>query len=395
MSSRAMSVSTKSTTTSTDARVMIDARYLDGRQSGIGRYTEQLIRHLLAIDDALRLSLITHPNRPRPVDDGRVECQTFFAPPNSLSTRFLLSKCVDFSGVDLFHSPFNVLPADVPAPCLFTLHDIMWLLDPWYCTSKVWKRWVTGTFYRTLIPRSVRRAAAILTVSESSRESIAQRFPDAEKRISVAYNGVDEKFRPMEPEDAWPQLGKWFPPKTKFVLVVGQGTPYKNHVGAVRGFLEAFGDDPEVYLVLVRRLHGRADGELRELLSDRRMNSRAIQLDYVTGGQLRALYSMATVFLFPSLYEGFGLPALEAMASKTAVVTSDRGAPREVCGPAAQLVDPADPSSIADGLRRVVEDAELRQKLEQKGLRRAAEFRWLRCAETTLDVYRRVLGIEE
>lgn len=377
---------------STDACVMIDARYLNGRASGIGRYTEHLIRHLLDVDDRLRLHLVTHRNRPRPVEDERVSHQTFYGAPNSLSTRFLLSRCVDFEGVDLFHSPFNVLPADLPVPAVFTLHDIMWLIDPSYCTSKRWKKLVTGTFYRTLIPRSVREAAAILTVSEHSRQAIAERFPDAEKRIAVTYNGLSPFFRPVDPSEGWPQLVQWMPPKSRFVLVVGQGAPYKNHAGALRGFLEAFGDDPHVYFVMVRRLLGRADDELRALLADERLNSRVIQLDYVSGSELRALYSMATAFLFPSLYEGFGLPALEAMACKTPVIASDRGAPAEVCGKGAMLVDSTDEEAIGSALRELFDDPEHRRRLADRGHRWAQRFRWRRCARRALDAYREVLS---
>lgn len=382
----------QSNTGGIDARVMIDARYLNGKASGIGRYTEQLVGHLVELDDRLQLKLITHPARPRPIDHPRVECETFAAPANSLRTRFLLSRHVDFDGVDLFHSPFNILPADLPVPAVFTLHDIMWVIDPWWCTSKLWKRWVTGTFYRTLIPRSVRRASRILTVSNHSRDAIADQFPDADGRIDVAYNGVDPFFRPVDPHEGWPLLAEWLAPGTRFVLVVGQGSPYKNHAGALRGFIEAFADDPQVYFVLVRRLKSRADGELRQLLNDRRVNSRAIQLDYVTGEQLRALYSLATVFLFPSLYEGFGLPALEAMACETPVVASDRGAVAEVCDDGAVLVDPTEPEDIAGGLQRLMYDDELRGEMVDRASLRAQQFTWRNCAERTLETYRSILS---
>lgn len=379
-------------TTSTDARVMIDARYLNGKASGIGRYTEHLIRHLLDVDDRLRLALITHPRRPRPIDHERVDCQTFHSPPNSLSTRFFLSRRVDFTGVDLFHSPFNVLPANLPVPACFTLHDIMWLIDPAYCTSKLWKRLITGTFYRTLIPRSVREAATIFTVSEHSRQAIAEAFPDAEKRIDVTYNGIAPYFRPVADWEGWPLLSQWMVPGSRFVLIVGQGTPYKNHRGALRAFVEAFAEDPHIYFVMVRRLHHRADADLRAILEDPRLNSRVIQLDYVSTDQLRALYSLATVFLFPSLYEGFGLPALEAMACGTAVVASDRGAPAEICADGARLVDPGDTDALAEALRILFDDATARRRLEEQGQRRARQFRWRTCAHRTLAMYRQVLS---
>ncbi|QDG52596.1 glycosyltransferase family 4 protein [Persicimonas caeni] len=379
----------------TDACVMLDARYISDQSSGIGRYTENLIEQLLELDDTLRLKLITHPSRPRPFESPRVSCQTYAAAPNSLRTRFLLTKSIDFRGVDLFHSPFNILPADVPVPCIFTLHDIMWLLDKNYCTDSWWRKLVTGTFYQQLIPRSAAQATRILTVSHHSRRSIEDYFPQKAGRVHVTYNGVDPFFRPMAPEKGWPLLSKWLTPRSRFVLVVGQGSPYKNHAGALAGFIEAFRHDPDVYFVLVRRLTRGPATRLKQLMADPDVASRIIQLDYVTGDELRALYSLAHAFLFPSLYEGFGLPALEAMSCGTPVVTSTYGAPGEVAGPAALTADPESPSELAGALRKLFDDDEFWQQQRQRGLEHAAKFTWRKCAQDTLSIYRQTLeGVE-
>lgn len=370
---------------------MLDARYISDQTSGIGRYTEHLIEQMLELDDTLRLKLITHPSRPRPFESPRVSCQTFAAAPNSLRTRFLLSSKVDFSGVDLFHSPFNILPAKLPVPSVFTLHDIMWLLDKNYCTDSWWRKLVTGTFYEQFIPRSAEQAERILTVSHHSRQSIEEYFPEMAGRVHVTYNGVDSFFRPMEAEKGWPLLSKWLTPRSRFVLVVGQGSPYKNHAGALAGFIEAFRHDPDVYFVLVRRLTRGPATRLRRLMADPDVASRIIQLDYVTGDELRALYSLAHAFLFPSLYEGFGLPALEAMSCGTPVVTSNCGTPNEVAGPAALTADPESPAEIAHALRRLFDDDELWHEQRQRGFDHAAKFTWRQCAQDTLATYRRIL----
>lgn len=375
----------------TDACVMIDARYISDQNSGIGRYTENLIEQLLELDRGLRLKLITHPSRPRPFDSPRVSCQTFAAAPNSLRTRFRLARHVDFDGVDLFHSPFNILPGGIDVPRVFTLHDIMWLLDANYCTDSWWRKIVTGTFYKQLIPRAVDESTRILTVSHHSRQSIEEHFPEMAGRVHVTYNGVDPFFRPTPAQEGWPLLSKWLPPKSRFVLVVGQGSPYKNHAGALAGFIEAFRDDPQVYFVLVRRLTRGPASRLRQLMADPAVASRIIQLDYVSGEELRALYSLAHAFLFPSLYEGFGLPALEAMSCGTPVVTSNYGAPNEVCGPAALTVDPESPDDIAAALRNLFDDDKLWQAQRQRGLEHAKRFNWRQCALDTLTVYRDIL----
>jgi len=379
----------------TDACVMIDARYISDEPSGIGRYTEHLIAQILALDSGLRLKLITDPARPQPFDDPRVSCVTYPAAPNSLRTRFVMARVLKqhgaFDGVDLFHSPFNILPADLPVPSVFTLHDIMWLLDKNYCTDSAWRKLVTGTFYQQFIPRSAAQAAHIFTVSETSKTAIEDYFPAMRGRVDVTYNGIDASFHPMAPEEGWPRLSKWLAPKSKFVLVVGQGTPYKNHAGALAGFIEAFRHDPEVYFVLVRRLTRGPASRLHELMADPDVASRIITLEDISVEELHALYSMAHVFLFPSLYEGFGLPALEAMACGTPVITSNRGAPNEVAGPGALTVDPESPSEIAQALRVLFDDPQTWEAQRALGMEHAASFTWQACARRTLDVYRQLL----
>lgn len=379
---------------STHARVMIDARYLRTHTSGIGRYTEHLVRELLAIDDALELELVTHPERPEPFTHPRVRSVTFPAPANSLRTRFALARKVDMSHVDLFHSPFNILPGALPVPAVFTLHDIMWLIDPAYCTDSLARRAITGTFYRSLIPRSVAQAERVMTVSHHSREAIEDRFPSMRGRVHVTYNGLDPFFHVLPEHEAWATISRIVQPRSRFVLVVGQGSPYKNHAGALGGFLEAFADDPDVLFVMVRRFQRGPAHELGALMRDPRVASRIITLDYVTGEELRALYNCAAAFCFPSFYEGFGLPPLEAMACGTPVVTSDVGAPAEVCGDAAARVDPHDRHAIGQALRRVLYDDEHAADLRARGLAHAATFTWRRAAAAALSTYRLALGME-
>ena len=371
---------------------MIDARYIRSRTSGIGRYTEQIIRHMLKARPDLEVSLVTHPTRPDPIDSDQVIATTVFdAAPNSPRTRLTMARHLDFDGVELFHSPFNFLPANLPVPAVFTLHDIMWLLEPSYCTDSRLMQWIQGGFYGRVIPASVAQAERLMTVSHHSREAIEEYFPDVRGRVHVTYNGLDPFFRPIPDAEAWSLISSYIKPRQRFVLIVGQGSPYKNHPGALRGFLQAFRHDPQMYCVLVRRFERGPNRELAELMHDPDLNSRLISLDYVTGEELRALYNAAFCFLFPSLYEGFGLPALEAMACGTPVVTANFGAPSEVCGDGAVRVNARDDSAIAKALQRLRDDPEWHQAVAARGEARAAEFTWRRTAERVLDVYDKVV----
>jgi glycosyltransferase involved in cell wall biosynthesis len=374
-----------------NACVMLDARYLQNKTSGIGRYTENVISELLALDPTLSLKLITHPERPRPIEHERVSCQRFGAAPNSLQTRFGLARAADFRGVDLFHSPFNILPARLPVPATFTLHDIMWLLEPRFCTDSRLGLLVTGTFYRELIPRAAAEARQVMTVSATSQRAIEDYFPELAGRVHVTYNGLDPFFHMRPAVEGWGHVSPLLGGKKRYILVVGQGSPYKNHSGALAGFLHAFRDDPDMHLVLVRRFTRGKQGDVQEIMRDPALARRIIHLPYVTGEQLRALYGCAETFLFPSLYEGFGLPPLEAMACGAPVVTSHDGAMAEVCGDAALKVDPRDHAAIGEALREIAHDAGLAARLRAAGQAHAATFTWRRTARQVHAAYRAAL----
>ena len=377
--------------TQTDAQVMFDARYIFSKITGIGRYTYNILREMLRIDESLRLHLITHPSRPEPFRSDRVTTQTVGWHAFSPLTRLALAPRLDFDGVDLFHSPFNFLPARVPVPSVLTLHDIMWLVDADFVASNWFERLFSAPFFQWCTKRSVRESERILTVSDHSRKEIEERFPATADRVHAAYNAVDESFEPVAPAEGWPVLNKFLPPRSKFVLSIGVQSPYKNHEGALAGFIEAFADDPQVYYVLVQRHTYPPKGRLRELLEHPKAGPRIIRLEYVSDAELRALYSLARAFLFPSLYEGFGLPILEAMTCGTPVVTSDYGAMAEVGGEAAVTVDPESPEEIAGGLRRLFDDDRFYEEKREAGFERTTDFTWERCARATLDAYRSIL----
>lgn len=368
-------------------RVLIDARYVDGTPSGIGRYTRQVARRLRS-DPALRLGTIVRHEEDAarmglsPVVDWDVE-------PNSVRTRYLLGRRIP-DDWDLFWSPFNILPEGVDARRIFTLHDVMWLIDPTYCTHSRWRRMVTGTFYRLAIPRSIELADAVMTVSDASRRDIEERFPSIRGRVFVTPNAVDPSFGPLPRTEGWDALRDLMEPGTPFVLAVGQGSPYKNHGRALAAFWEAFAADPEMRFVLVRRFERGPDPILADWMGRSEVARRVIRISGVSEEVLRALYAKAVLFAFPSLYEGFGLPSLEAMASGTPVVTSNHGAMAEVAGDAAATVDPTDVSDIAAAMRRIRDDSSYAARLRERGLHRASQYTWSRTTDAVRQVFEEV-----
>jgi glycosyltransferase involved in cell wall biosynthesis len=379
-------------------KVCIDARYVRTTETevqpsgGIGRYVYQLLTAMLELDPELRLLLVVPEENGRPIVRGehahRVEEHRFAPPPQSLRT--LLAFPREALDADLFHFPANVLPLDAPTPAVTTVHDLMWLDQPRLCASSAIKRLVTGSYYRLGIGQAARGSAHVLTVSDASREALVRRFPDLARSVTVTHHGLEPFFRRIDDSEADRLTSHLVPAGTPFALCVGQGSPYKNHPRALRAFARAFAGHPSMKLVLVRRF-SRRDDEMRRLLSSEELRERVVSLPEVGEEELRALYTRASIFLFPSIFEGFGLPPLEAMACGTPVLTANFGAMAEICGDAALGVNTYSVAEIADGLTRLTRDEPLRAELVARGKARAATFSWRTCAERTLAAYRRAL----
>lgn len=349
-----------------------------------------LIAHLPDMAPDLRFVLLRNPACGRRLSTASnvVELDVR-APANGPGTMWGLSRIVDFSGIDLFHATFNIMPAGLPVPCITTVHDIMWLTDPAWCRTGP-RGWLERAFYSHGICRALRSSRAIATVSRASADAIAAHAPDASARTHVTLSGVSSRFHPIVPDEAvLAALG--LRPGTSFVLTVGQYAPYKNHEGALRAFALAFGDRADIDLVLVQR-RGKATHHLLALARTLGIEARVRLVPTISEENLLSLYSAAKALLHPSFCEGFGNPVAEAMACGCPVVTSDRSAMPEVTAGAALLADPNDAAALAQGLTAIIRDETLAARLRQAGLARAAELRWDAFARANLAIYRAILA---
>lgn len=282
-------------------------------------------------------------------------------------------------GADLLHLPAATGPVRGHLPTVVTIHDLSVLHTPQ--NFRPWFR----NYACIVIPRLARRAARVITVSETARQDIMEHLGLPEERVVAVPNGVDGRYRQAT------SSRKDLPPR--YVLSVGTLEPRKNLVRlfeAVRLLAERPATR-DIVLVHAGGYGWLADDIVRAAHSPA-LRGRVGLLGYVTQENMASLYGQARLLAYPSLFEGFGLPVLEAMASGCPVVTSDRSSLPEVAGDAAVLVDPESVEAIAEGIGRVWEDDALAADLRARGLERARLFSWERTARLTADVYESVLG---
>jgi glycosyltransferase involved in cell wall biosynthesis len=280
-------------------------------------------------------------------------------------------------GAHVAHGPVYVGPLFSPCPVVITLHDLSFLRHPGLLRSG-------SRAYLTLFTRlSARRARRAIAVSSHTAREAAQLLGLDRRRIDVIYHGVAEMFRPMPPEEVEGFRQRQRMPD-RYVLYLGTLEPRKNLARLVEAF--ASGAPPGWVLVLAG---GKGWGyqALAQEIQSRGVVDRVLVAGYVADEDLPLLYNAATVFAYPSLYEGFGMPVLEAMACGVPVLTSNTSSLPEVAGDAALLVDPESVDEMAAGMHRLLSDASLRLQLRGRGLDRASGFRWGTTARQTAHTY--------
>ncbi|MCG8440962.1 MAG: glycosyltransferase family 4 protein [Caulobacterales bacterium] len=287
------------------------------------------------------------------------------------------------AGADVVHAVSLGYPVATRKPLVVTVHDLGPLTHPEFFTNT--RPWVM----ERSLAQTVRQADAIICVSKATADEVRSVVGrDLGDRVRVVYEGVSPAFFEPADESSLDRLPGLPDAETPFILATGKIGPRKN----IQGVLAAMAELKDViphHLVLVGGDGWDADAALAGL-ADPALQRRVHMIGYVGDDQLRALYHRAALYVHPSLYEGFGLTVLEAMATGTPVVTSDRSALPEVAGDAARLVDPTDPAALAAAIRDICEDAALRDTLISRGIERARAFRWDECARQVAGVYREV-----
>jgi glycosyltransferase involved in cell wall biosynthesis len=341
--------------------VIIDADVLGRRRTGDESYVSALLGELARLEHGLRLAAVTR--RPELVPDG-IEAVRLEARSQMLRMGVGLPRLLRRLRPQLAHFQHVIAPR-CPCPTVVTIHDLSFERHPELMSRR--DRFV----FRTMVPRSVRRAARVLAVSEWTKRDLIEHYGVPADKIVVTPNGVDPLFRPEGSQGGG----------SPYALFVGTLQPRKDPLAALEAVALA---DADLRLVMVGPDKGLGE-EARQTASKLGLNGRVEFAGHVEKERLAELYRGAACLVFPSRYEGFGLPVVEAMASGTPVVATRGGSIPEVAGDAAMLVEPGDPVALADGIERALAD---RERLVQAGLKRAQRFSWAETARRTLDVYR-------
>ena len=369
-------------------RIAIDARKL--RDYGIGTYVRNLLRHLARIDRATEYVLLT---RPVDVELGRELGENFRTVPERAgpyTIREQVSVPLDLrrEGIDLFHAPHYVLPPLTPCKSVVTIHDCIHLRFPQYLPNRL-----AYAYARSSLWAATHRANRVLTVSETSKRDILRYFRVPESKIDVIYNAIDERFHETPSAEEMRHVQERYQLDDPFVLYAGNIKPHKNLERLIEAFhmLRKDGGFETVKLLIIGDEISKY-ATLRRAVHRYKLHKHVRFLGFVSDKTLACLYRLAGVFVFPSLYEGFGLPPLEAMASGTPVITSDQSSLPEVVGDAALLVDPYEAGAIAHAMRRVLTDPALAASLREKGFARVREFSWERSIGRVREIYDEVLA---
>lgn len=377
------------------AKICIDCRYLRERPSGVATIVQALVDYVPALAPELSFLLLRHPNASAPLSRApNVTERVVAREANGPATMFAMPWLAELHDVDLFHNPFQILPHGLRMRTVVTILDLMWVLHPSWARSPGWWGYVESTFYGHGICHALRHATRLIAISDATRADIAKVDPAAAARTLVVHEGVAAWFRPAITPEELAHVARvrerYLPGARRHLLAVGQSSPYKNHEMVLRAFARAFHDEPEVQLGLVERL-GQGERSLRPIAAALGVAERVRLLRDVPFDDLVALYQGALCLCHPSLMEGFGNGPAEAMACGCPVVTSNRSSMPEVSAGAALLVDPESIASIAAALGRVARDHAEANRMRERGLVRASELSWKRCAEQTLALYREVL----
>lgn len=399
-----------------DCRTMLD-RGREGEAAGIGHYTYYLVKNILREDredefilfmdkkagEKMRHDLVgDHPN----VHIRHCPFRAFKQYLPFVYGQMVVSAMFERAKLDMLHAPANILPMFYRKRAVVTVHDLAVYDHPeWF---QMPYPQALSFAERVVVPYSVEHASRVIAVSEHTKRDLIRLFRLPAGKIDVVYDGADlgENLASDPARDAAVAKKHRLRPG-KYVLFLGTLEPRKNVPGAIHGFVSFAGGDyrrrEEIDFIIAGRRGWKGEATIEEIaranaelaaaakVAGCQPRERIRHIGYVTLDEKKRVMAKAAVFVFPSYYEGFGLPVIEAMSLGTPVITSARGALGEVAGDAAVIVEPDDVAGLAAAMKRMIEDKAAADVLRRAGLDRARNFSWRRTAQETVKVYRKAM----
>jgi glycosyltransferase involved in cell wall biosynthesis len=367
-------------------RVGIDGRML--YHTGIGRYIQNLLTYLPREGVEVVAWVDAQGMEDERLSNPHLERRLCKVPVFHPYEHWAIAQAAQAANLALLHAPHYNAPVFYRGPLVVTIHDLIPLRCPGTMRLKA-----AEAYFATLVKRSVKHADRVIAVSDYTRRDVLDFTRAPESRVTPVLQGVDLKYASSVPAEALHEIRTRHDLTGRYLLYAGQQKAYKN-VGLLLEVLSQLRSDAnfsDVKLVLVGARESSAG--IEAAIVRHGLESAVVQPGYIKDeAQLIALYQGASAFVFPSRYEGFGLPPLEAMAAGIPVVSSNRTSLPEVVGNAGLLVDPDDVLEWTRSIKRVLSEDALRATLIDEGRKRVREFSWQRTADATLDVYHAVIG---
>jgi glycosyltransferase involved in cell wall biosynthesis len=364
----------------------IDARITYYTQAGIARYTHAILDALAALDQSTQYSVLhsrKHTDSLLPGPNFRRV--NLWTPSHNRLEKWALSAEIIRLGLDVLHTTDFIPPLWGAKRFVITVHDLNFLHYPQFLTAD------SRRYYNNQITRAVQQADHILSVSEATRQDLIDMLDVPADKITVHPEGVEAAFQPL-PENTVNQTLHDLGLTAGYILFVGTLEPRKNIPGLLEAYHKLRGELPDAPPLVLAGRRGWLYDEIFARIDDLKLGEHVIWLEGPPQSVMPALYNGAYMLVTPSFYEGFGLPALEAMYCGTPAVVANRSSLPEVVGEAGILVDPDEPDDIAAGISRLLTDSALYDRLCQASLQQAKHFTWQQSAAVIWDVYQHVVG---
>ncbi len=373
-------------------KIGIDARFFGPGGKGLGRYSQKLVEELEKVDYANQYVVFLtkenwdlyqpkNPNFKKALADVRWY---------TLDEQLQMPKILNKYNLDLVHFLHFNVPVMYRKPFVVTIHDLILLEYPTRKASKLGTvmYWIKNFAYRRVISFAARGSERVIAISEYTKQAVMRQFGITESKVDMIYEGVDlEKFNPVNKEPF--DFEKVGVEKGNYLMYVGNAYPHKNIDGLIRGFQELIGRegiDPNLKLVIV----GKTDyffQQLIDLANELGLSDRIVFPGFVPDEEMIDLFENTAAYVFPSFYEGFGLPPLEAMAMGAPILLSNRTCLPEIFGESAEYFDPGNSGELVDAMERMLKDPSIAERQKQFIEPTLAKYSWEQMAKETVDVY--------